>query len=277
MKTTQPTNDDSSKALAPLKALLAKARPTIQASLPSGLTVDRQIRVTVLAVSTTPKLAQCSPVSILQACLHASQLGLEFGGPLGHAYPVPYWSAKRKCLEAQCLIGYRGLIALARRGGEITSVEMHAVHERDDFSFRWGLTPELSHTPCRVKEHGPLIAAYALVRFATGEAQFDVLWRAEIDAIRARMRPHRDDTLTPWDTDFDEMAKKTAFRRLSKVLPLKIETAIALGDALEKIDLRPEGDTIEVQVNEEGEVAPSLADKVRKQATDVLVESQSSQ
>ena len=70
---------------------------------------------------------------------------------------------------------------------------------------------------------------------------------------------------------------KTAFRRLSKVLPLKIETAIALGDALEKIDLRPEGDTIEVQVNEEGEVAPSLADKVRKQATDVLVERQSSQ
>lgn len=259
MSTTPTTALSVDTRQTQIKATLEKARGVISSSLPSLLGVDRQIRITMLAVSKQPKLLECSSVSILQACLHASQLGLEFGGPLGHAYPVPYWNSKKRCSEAQCIVGYRGLIDLAMRSGDLSSIEAHAVYERDEFVVRFGLTQELSHTPKLGKDRGPLIAAYALVRHKDGGVQFDVMGRCEIDAIRDRMRPAKEGFPTPWDTDYPEMARKTVIRRLCKSLRLKIETQTALAEALDKSDLRLDGDVIEVSSEE-----TPLADKVKE-------------
>lgn len=259
MSAEQTTALSTDKRQAQIKATLEKARSAIANSLPSLLGVDRQIRITLLAVSKQPKLLECSPVSILQACLHASQLGLEFGGPLGHAYPVPYWNTKKRCLEAQCIVGYRGLIDLAMRSGELSTIEAHAVYERDQFVVRYGLNQELSHAPELSKERGSLIAAYALARYKDGGVQFDVMGRHEIDGIRERMKKDGGPP-SPWDTDYQEMARKTVIRRIVKSLRLKIETHTALADALEKSDIRLDGDVIDVPVEDE---AQSLTDKVR--------------
>lgn len=247
-----------------IKASLERAKGVLAKTLPSVMTADRQIRITMLAVSKQPKLLECSPISILQACLHASQLGLEFGSPLGHAYPVPYWNAKKRCLECQCIVGYKGLIDLAMRSGDLQSIEAHAVYAADYFDFAFGLTQRLEHRPSLGTDRGELIAAYALVRYKEGGVQFDVMSRAEIDAIRLRMRPPSEKApQSPWDTDYGEMARKTVIRRLSKSLRLKIEAATQLADALDKTDLRDEE---VIEIDSEAVAEPKLGDKIRASA-----------
>ena len=50
-------------------------------------------------------------------------------------------------MEAQFQLGYRGLIDLARRTGEITSVYAHEVYEGDEFEYSYGLDKDLKHKP----------------------------------------------------------------------------------------------------------------------------------
>jgi hypothetical protein len=64
-----------------------------------------------------------------------------------------------------------------------------------------------------------------------------VLPRSEVEAIRARSK--KGSKQSPWDTDFNEMAKKTAFKRLAKVLPLTPEFAEAERLEDEPTDVTP--------------------------------------
>lgn len=62
----------------------------IKKALPSVITPERFTRMTLSAISTNPKLAQCTPRSFLGAMMSAAQLGLEPNTPLGQAYLIPY-------------------------------------------------------------------------------------------------------------------------------------------------------------------------------------------
>ena len=74
----------------------------------------------------TPKLLECDAASLMGSIGQVAQLGLEVGGLLGHAYLIPYGR------ECQLVIGYKGLMELARRSGQIKSIEARAVFEGDD-------------------------------------------------------------------------------------------------------------------------------------------------
>ena len=89
--------------------------------------------------------------------MQAVQLGLE-PGLLGHCYILPY---KR---EATFIIGYKGMIDLARRSGHIQSIYAHAVHENDEFEYELGLHPKLEHKPSH-GDRGAFIGAYAVAHF----------------------------------------------------------------------------------------------------------------
>ena len=58
----------------------------IKKALPSVITPERFTRMVLSALSTTPKLASCTPQSFLGAMMSAAQLGLEPNTPLGQAY-----------------------------------------------------------------------------------------------------------------------------------------------------------------------------------------------
>lgn len=214
-----------------LKAILLKAQPSFAGVLPRHLTAERLVRIALTAVAYSPRLLQCTAQSILLAVMQAAQLGLEIGGPLGHAYLVPYKQT------AQFIPGYRGLIDLARRSGAILVMEAVAVYAGDFFDYERGLVPRLVHRPGDdqkdVQNEPPLDAVYAIARMRDGLSQFDVLRRWQVDRIRTRSRAAHDG---PWVTDYDEMAKKTVIRRLSKLLPMSIEMAAAI-----ELDNRAEG------------------------------------
>jgi recombination protein RecT len=219
--------------VASLRSLLDKNRAQFQAALPKHLSVERMLRVMLTAVQRTPQLLDCTQASLFGALLQSAQLGLEPDGVMGHAYLIPFWNSKRSAHEAQFLPGYKGLIDLARRSGTISTIEARVVHDDDVFHFRFGLEPQLEHVPKLVgKETPTLTAVYALCRLRDGGLQFEVMSRAEVEAIRERSRAKDSG---PWKTDYEAMAKKTVLRRLVKLLPTSIEAqrAVALDEAAE--------------------------------------------
>ncbi len=265
--------------IATLAQALGGKKDYLAKCLPKHLTAERVIKVALLAASRTPLLLNCTPESFVLAVIQASQLGLEAGSPLGEAYLVPY---KDQCT---LIVGYRGLIALARRSGEIEAIEAHVVHAKDTLKLSYGLDAELVHTPWmptppdnldeltdaefaaweKTAHPGPMTAVYAVARLKGGVRQVEVMTRAEVDAIRRRSRASGSG---PWVTDYEEMAKKTVVRRLAKYLPMSIEMATALDDA----DRRERGEAIDVTAIADGIDlnAPAQLPQGRPSATDQL-------
>lgn len=209
----------------------------IKAALPRHMTPERLARIVTTEIRKVPKLAECTPVSFFGAVIQCAQLGLEPGNALGHAYLLPYdkntknpdgtWT---KVQEVQLIIGYRGMIDLARRSGQIVSIDARAVYEGDHFSCRLGLDPHIDHEPDwnNPNRSNPesLRFVYSVAKLKDGGIQFDVMSRAEIEGIRARSKAK---DKGPWVTDFVAMALKTVVRRLFKFLPVSIEMQTAVG------------------------------------------------
>lgn len=194
-----------------IKTLIAsdKMRNQFAKALPAHLSPDRFARVAITALTKTPKLKSCTQASLMKCLLDLSAAGLEPDGR--RAYLIPYGT------EATVIISYMGLIELMRRSGDVTSIMAETVCEADDFSWRNG---EVSHEVDWRAPRGELQAVYAVARLKNGETQTAVMTREEVDKIRKRSRSGKSG---PWLTDFEEMAKKTVVRRLSKMLPLSSE------------------------------------------------------
>ena len=191
----------------------------IMNALPKHLAPDRMIAVALTCLNKTPKLAQCDQGSFFQAMLNLSQLGLEPDGRRAHL--IPYGD------QVQLIIDYTGLVELAMRSGQVSNIHADVVCENDVFEYDMGDIKV--HKIDFKKERGAMYAAYAVCTFKDGTKKAEVLSKAEVDGIRARSRAGK---AGPWVTDFNEMAKKTAFRRLSKWLPLSPEVR----DAFDKDD-----------------------------------------
>jgi len=208
----------------------AKARPNtihgmldaykgeITRALPTHMNADRLARVALTECRKTPALLQCRPESLFGAVIQAAQIGLEPGGALGHCYLIPFGK------DVQFIVGYRGMIDLARRSGQIVSLEAHPVYAGDNFNCSFGLNSDLTHTPDWDNAHRAnpdnLRFVYAVAKLRDGGVQFEVMSRAEVDAIRLRSKAGRSG---PWVTDYAAMALKTVIRRLFKYLPVSIE------------------------------------------------------
>ena len=208
-----------------IRALLSRSRSQIAAALPRHITVERMLRVAMTAIQTTPGLLDCTPLSILGGVVTAAQLGLEIGGPLGQAYLIPYRINGQRV--AVLIPGYRGMVDLARRSGAVSTVEARVVHKRDRFAYALGLAPRIDHVPYMgADDPGPAVAVYAICRLRDGSVQFEVMSMRDVDHVRKRSKTAgRDDS--PWATDADEMIKKTAIRRLWKLLPVSVERTMA--------------------------------------------------
>lgn len=227
------------KDLAHLMAM-PNVQAQIRAALPRHMTAERMARIATTELRKTPKLEQCTPMSFLGAVIQCAQLGLEPGNALGHAYILPYDKRKKiggewktVSTEAQLIIGYRGMIDLARRSGQIMSLSAQAVYKGDQFECSFGLDPTLKHipdfeNPTRTQP-GLLTFVYSVAKLKDGGTQFAVMSRAEIEAIRDRSKAANDG---PWVSDYEAMALKTVIRRLFKYLPVSIEMqrAVALDE-----------------------------------------------
>lgn len=231
-----------------MKNLLSqdRVRTSLAEVATKHLTPERLTKVALLAASRNPQLYDCTPPSLLSCLMTAASLGLDpSGGSLGEAYLIPFRNNKAGVTECQIIVGYRGLIALARRSGEIQSIEARVVYEDDSFELEYGLTPRLRHVPKfdGDKSDEKIRYVYAIARLKdSDEPQVEVMTREQVEAIRGRSRAGRSG---PWVTDYAEMSRKTVVRRLVKYLPLSAESV----QAIETVDRAEFGDVIDVEAD----------------------------
>lgn len=226
--TTALTHDPA----APLVSLFKSDGGRLAAVAAKHLSAERVFRLAVGVFRRTPALQRCSPASVLDACMIAARLGLEpDGGALAQAYLVPHGQ------ECTLVVGYRGLIELARRSGQIRRVEARLVHKGDEFDYELGAEPVLRHKPLVEDEGGEVTHAYAVAFFLDGSTQFEVMTRSQLEHVR---KSSRSGSAGPWAQHAEEMYRKTVVRRLSKYLPLSPELAagVALSDQDEGTDAR---------------------------------------
>lgn len=201
-----------------IRTLIKDMEGEIAKALPSVMTAERFTRITLSALRTTPKLAECTPMSFLGAMMTAAQLGVEPNTPLGQAYLIPY--RNKGMLECQFQLGYKGLIDLAYRSGDIKTIQAHAVYENDTFSYELGLEPRLQHIPAPHNRGNP-ICFYAVFHTKDGGFGFEVM---SIEDIRQYAQRYSKCYLNgPWQTNFEEMAKKTVLKQALKYAPLRTD------------------------------------------------------
>jgi recombination protein RecT len=216
----------------------------VTSALPKHMTSERFIRVALTAMMRTPALRLCTQESLFKCLLDCSALGLEPDGRRAHL--IPYGK------ECTLIIDYKGIADLVRRSGDVSYIHADVVYERDEFDYSFGSGAFLKHKP-NLDDRGERIKAfYSFVLLKDGSEDFIVMSKSDVDKVRKRSRASSNG---PWVTDYDEMGKKTAFRRHSKWLPLSPETR----DAVEKDDDAIEGRLAETPDGDAAWLAPGSA------------------
>ena len=217
---TQGTKAVSKKQPQTIKDYINAMSGEIAKALPQVMTPERFTRIALSAVSNTPKLGSCTPQSFLGAMMNAAQLGLEPNTPLGQAYLIPFENRKKGVTECQFQIGYKGLIDLAYRSGEVKMIDAQTVYENDEFEYELGMDPVLKHKPARTNRGNP-IYFYATFKLTNGGQGFQVM---SIEDVQEHAKKYsKTYNNGPWQTNFEEMAKKTVLKKLLKYAPLKTE------------------------------------------------------
>lgn len=202
-----------------MKDYLKKMEPEIAKALPSVMTPERFTRIAMSALSSNRDLANSTPSSFLAALMTSAQLGLEVNTPLGHAYLIPFKNHKKGgIIETQFQLGYRGLIDLAYRSGDIAIIQAHTVYENDEFTYEFGLEPVLRHVPAK-SDRGKPVYFYAMFKLKDGGFGFEVM--SYDDAREHGQKYSKSFKNGPWQTNFEEMAKKTVLKQALKYAPLK--------------------------------------------------------
>lgn len=177
----------------------------ITSALNDAIDFERFAVVAMNTIRRTPALAQCSPASVITAVNRCAELGLEPGGPLGHAYLVPF---KEEC---QLVIGFKGYLHLMFRSGGLKDAQAHIVYENDKFTGRFGTDPYVEHS-IGFGKRGKPVGAYCVLRFVNGGMHVEAMNMDELNATQAVSRAKSG----PWLDWPDEMRRKTVLKRAAK-------------------------------------------------------------
>jgi recombination protein RecT len=206
--------------------MLTNMKSEIEKALPKHVTADTMLRVVMTEVQLNPKILECTPQSFLKSVMQASQIGVVPDGMTGRAHLVPYKNKKNGTMECKLIVGYRGLLELSRRSKELTGIYARCVYAKDTFSYSYGMEPSLKHIETSEPDPGEITYAYAVAFLKDGGMPiFEVMSKRQLDAIRDRSAYG---SSGPWATDPDPMCRKTALRKLCKVLPFSTETQRAV-------------------------------------------------
>jgi recombination protein RecT len=194
-------------------------------AMPRHMKPDRFIRIAITAITKNPKLAQCTQASLVSCLLDLSALGLEPDGRRAHL--IPFMNNKTGQMICTLLIDYKGLVELAMNTKEVSNIHADVICDEDTFVYNLGQVEK--HQIDFRKDRGKMYAVYCIITMKDGTKKCEVMTKAEVDAIRKRSKSANDG---PWVTDYNEMSKKTVFRRASKWIKLSPEVR----EKLEKDD-----------------------------------------
>lgn len=213
-----PTNGGGNIVKAPTKDIIKARLPQMLVTLPKSL--HERFKQAAIAVSMTPNIADCDPNSVASAIYGCARLNLipEVGGSavLKQAYIIPF---KKK---ATIVLGYPGLIDLARRACPGLELFTGVVYANDDYTLLGGTKTELIIRRFHWQNDeapGELIFSYCVFKAPEASGFTTVIVpRYKLDELAASKR--RPGSSTPWDTNFPEMCEKTGIRRAARLWTL---------------------------------------------------------
>ena len=205
----------------------------------------QQFVASLLSIVTNNNLlAKATNESIMTAAMKAAVLNLPIEPSLGYAYIVPYKN------QAQFQVGYKGLIQLAQRSGQVTRLNAGEIYESQYKGFN-PLTEDLEVDMTAIpKEKEKVVGYFAFMRLANGFEK-TVFWTKErVQAHGKKYSQSFSSKYSPWQSDFDAMARKTVLKHmLSTYAPLSTELQEAivadnedskLSEAKETKDITPQ-------------------------------------
>jgi recombination protein RecT len=233
MSTVPAPMNRAQQQVVTIRDLLDKQKKQIALALPKHMTPERMLRIVMTSIQKTPKLLECTRESLLASIMQAAQLGLEPDGVLGRAYLIP--RKKKGTWECQFQTGYKGLMDLAYRSGQVAYIAAEVVHAKDILEVNLGTERSLKHRPYEPTDEkddaGPVRAFYAVSKLKDGSTHFYFMWKGDVDRVRDEYSDAADTNnqyaqYSPWNTNqltYEEMGKKTVLRRLCKTLPASTE------------------------------------------------------
>lgn len=176
-------------------------------------------------VNANKNIAECTPVTVLQAALTAASMDLPINQNLGFAYIVPY--KNKGVMEAQFQMGWKGFVQLAQRSGKFKTINTTEVKE-GEVKTRDRMTGELEFTWIEddaERGKAKTVGYLAYFELLNGFRKSLYMTKAEIESHAGRYsQSYKGGYASPWKTDFDLMAQKTAIKLLlSKFAPLSTE------------------------------------------------------
>ena len=252
-----------------LKDLLIARKDEIAKVLPSVLPADQFARLALNALMTTKHLAECDMTTFYASVMTCAQLGLK-PNVNGEGYLLPYFNNKKKRYECQFIPGYKGLMMLARRSGEIASIDAQTVYENDMFELSYGFEPALIHKPLLTGDRGAVKGFYAAVILKDGGK--NAFYMSVDDAQKYGKKYSKTFSNGPWQTDFEAMAKKSCLRQVLKYCPCSSDVQKAIDaenqyddngyvdgmsmfDGMEEVE-EPQGEevkNVEVEIGDDGQ------------------------
>lgn len=193
--------------------LIEQWMPSIKEMLPQHITPDRMLRLARSMVVNTPKLAMCTPLSLMTALAECSLLGLEPNTPLGYAWIIPFKD------EAVLVPGYKGYIELMYRNPLVRGVNAGVVYSADEFDYDEGTDQFIKHKKAN-GDRGVLKWAYAFAKVG-GERVVRVLTADEVLKHKNASKAARSgDPQCPWNNEWEyTMWQKTAILDIAKFVP----------------------------------------------------------
>lgn len=186
-------------------------------------------------VSNNYALQKCDAGSIISAGLTASSLKLPLTATLGFCYVIPYGS------KAQFQIGRKGLVQLAIRSGQYSSIGCDVIKD-GEYIGRDKLTGEpLFNFRDNIDVNAKTIGYYAYLKLVNGFTKV-IYWSVEKCQEHAKKysKSYGNGSATDnWTTQFDTMALKTVLKQLiSKwgIMSVDLQNAITKDQAVIKDD-----------------------------------------
>lgn len=178
------------------------------------------------------KAAQSNPAALEYAIINLASIGISLNPALKEAYLVP--RGGKICLD----ISYIGLVKLATDNGAVDWVQAEIVREKDEFTYH-GVGQAPTHKMNPFGDRGAVIGVYAVAKLPTGEKLSTIMSKSEVDHIRDKASQAAKSG--PWQTFPEEMMKKTAIKRGSKLWPRseRLATAVSVLDEHEGLDNSP--------------------------------------
>lgn len=237
------------------KVIVFQAQKQFEASNEYQMNFNKEASFAIQILTANPYLQKCDHNSIRNAVVNIALTGLTLNPALKYAYLIP---RKDKCVLD---ISYMGMIKLLTDAGAVKSVDASVIYMNDKWEYSRGSNPYFKHEPS-LMNRGDKIGVYAIAFLRDGGYQFEVLNRDDIEKVRATSESWKNEktrNYSPWENWEDEMWKKTALKRLFKLLPKtnfseKLIAALSNEHDNELDDLDKEDDKYAKYFDEEAQI-----------------------